>query len=401
MEKRQALGCVILNQPFANSSHGTGKQLQYFVRLSGLRCVHVCWDLRPPKGDELRGHLNLYYNYSEVFDRWRLPFGRRLLLQIQNALPVKWWDKLQLSALSRWRLRRLARRRSVAYVIVSSEETAQVALACLSKLRLPYVLNWLDLETSELLTPEQHPCIAAINAGAEEVFVITPALAAAIGRFARKAPRLLLPGRPVARRPAQAPASGQPLRCVMIGSLNYPSLTELWPAVVRAVRAAGVELDLFYIGAETMYRRCPPELGIRYLGSLTDEARDAALATMHLGFLPGPDGNPNCEHLSRYSFPSRVADYFCHGLPVIGTVHPESSAAQALQLVLGESAWLSQRPSDLVAAITGLARNSESWKAAAQGATAFAAKNFDVVRMVRELTEALSIAGGRGKRPPV
>lgn len=393
--------CIIINQPLANSSHGTGKQLQYFVQLSALSSVHVSWDSQSPKGDEPCEHLNLYYDHSHVFDRWHLPFGRRLLFQIQNALPVKWWDKLKLSTISRWRLRLLARRSSVAYVIVSSEDTAQVALACLTELRLPYVLNWLDLETSELLTPEQHPCIAAINAGAEEVFAITPTLAAAIGRFTRKPPRLLLPGRPPAQRAAQAPAVGQPLRCVMIGSLSYSSLTEQWPAVIQAVRASGVELDLFYIGSETMYRRCPPELEMTYLGSLTDEARDAALATMHLGFLPGPDGDPNYEHLSRYSFPSRVADYFCHGLPVIGTVHPESSAAQALQLVLGESAWLSQRPRDLVAAITGLARNSESWKAAAQGATAFAAKNFDVVRMVRELTEALSIAGGRGKRPPV
>ena len=54
------------------------------------------------------------------------------------------------------------------------------------------------------------------------------------------------------------------------------------------------------------------------------------LTSMHLAYLPGPDGNPAEDCIARFSFPSRLTDYFWHGLPVVGPLFGNSATAQVL-----------------------------------------------------------------------
>jgi hypothetical protein len=117
---------------------------------------------------------------------------------------------------------------------------------------------------------------------------------------------------------------------------------------------------------------------VNYCGVRLGADRDALLNTMHLAYLPGPDGNPAEDCLARFSFPSRTTDYFWHGLPVIGPLFDDSATAQMVAALRGNGVWFSQDSKQLVSVVKNLAQNPQAWESAAEAVYHFAQKNFSI-----------------------
>jgi Glycosyl transferases group 1 len=56
------------------------------------------------------------------------------------------------------------------------------------------------------------------------------------------------------------------------------------------------------------------------------EQRDQVLSKCTVGFIPGPLSSPESNARSKYSIPSRILDFMAVGLPIVGTLHPDSAA---------------------------------------------------------------------------
>jgi hypothetical protein len=231
--------------------------------------------------------------------------------------------------------------------------------------------------------------MSALCQKANAVFALTNELARSLKRCTRREITIISFGRPPAKTTASSPVSGRPLRCVMIGSLLYQSVTKLWPEAFDRAKRQGVEVDLYYIGRKQMLDLLPKDMPVTHLGTLSDADRDAELANMHVGLLPGPDGAPDADYLARYSFPSRIADYLFHGLPVLGSIHPNSAAAEELKPLLGSTVWLSQSAATLADALILLSRNQKIWRSASAGGVAHAGANFDSNSIVGKLAATL------------
>jgi hypothetical protein len=101
---------------------------------------------------------------------------------------------------------------------------------------------------------------------------------------------------------------------------------------------------------------------------------------MHLAYLPGPDGDPAEDSLARFSFPSRLTDYFWHGLPVVGPLFDGSATAQMLNGLNGRGVWFSRDFKQLVAAAQDLATRPQVWESASEAVYNFAQGNFAISR---------------------
>ena len=130
---------------------------------------------------------------------------------------------------------------------------------------------------------------------------------------------------------AKAPGT-EPLRVALIGYLqSYRAGLHLLHRAFQQMRAAGLTIELHFVGSPRVLERLNEGFtkDMTSTGHLrSNAARDAALANCHLAFLPGPLETPEQDLRSRYSIPSRVLDFMAVGLPVVGTVHPESATAQ-------------------------------------------------------------------------
>ena len=78
------------------------------------------------------------------------------------------------------------------------------------------------------------------------------------------------------------------------------------------------------------------------------EQRDRVLSRCAVGFVPGPLASPESDPRSKYSIPSRILDFMAIGLPIVGTVHPDSATFSFCQ-DLGLDEWLVRNEPDQVA----------------------------------------------------
>ena len=129
------------------------------------------------------------------------------------------------------------------------------------------------------------------------------------------------------------------LEIVMVGSLAYSiGLGEL-ARFCTGLKSRNIRFRLNYIGPKAMRDYLNRELPVHYHGALSDLQRDAVFQSMHLAYLPGPDGDPETDYLAHFSFPSRLIDYFWHGLPVVGPVQSGSATSQMLRNLQGKGVW--------------------------------------------------------------
>ena len=252
----------------------------------------------------------------------------------------------------------------------------------------PFVLHIWDSLNSPLLDSADHRWLIA---HAAKVFALTGTMANELRESRPDVEELLFVREPTRSR-AREPETGGVLRVGLLGFLrSYRSGLRL---LLEAYRGARTPLELRYIGS----RRTLDRLGEEVTGSMTvtghlrsGQARDRALAACHVAMLPGPMEAPEVDLRSRYSIPSRVLDFMAVGLPVVGTVHPESATANFCREMGIAEHVCCQTAEEILEAFRRL-REPQYWERCHQASLAGLAR-VDCAGQIRQLRKAMEAAG--------
>jgi hypothetical protein len=376
----------LINRRYADFRHGTGVQIKLFAGEILQQPLHICWDAEQGVSDTYQPVCNLN---TSLLRTWPFKRGRGLVNRIETALGLNWQDPPRIAR----RLRQFSRsgnRKPRAYVIVASEEEAKITRRILAVMDAEYVVNVMDyLHLGKTHLPE-FPEFAALLRGARKIFALTPPIQEVLAQISdRQDISILGVARESANRRRRTLAAGaKPLEIVMMGSVDYQRGLQELHKFCEGLNFAGVKYSLNYIGTQAMRDRLGNGLPVTYYGVRLGAERDALLGSMHLAYLPGPDGNPAEDYLARYSFPSRSTDYFWHGLPVIGPLFDDSATAQMVSALRGKGVWFSEDSKQLVGVVKNLTQNPQEWEAASEAVYHFAEKNFSIARTAAAILEA-------------
>jgi hypothetical protein len=362
----------IIQQRYSDFRHGTGVQLKLFASQLKKPPVQICWDTAFPVSDTYRPVINLDRSYLKY---WPFLIGRGFISRLEHRHGAHRYELKQIRRKLN-RLTRIHHKQPLAYVTVASEKDAEIACKVLDVLNAKYVVNIMDLMRHAEICRKDYPGLVRLLQGATRIFVLTTALQTSLADLALRPDLLLLPTarKPVKRRLSKCHAPTDLLKIVMVGSLAYPNgLIEL-AKFCTGLQANGISFELHYIGSEQMRRRLDGSFSVQYHGVLDDLKRDSILSTMNIAYLPGPDGNPETDDLARYSFPSRLLDYFWHGLPVLGPLDKRSATYEMLNGLHGQGVWLSTNSSYLVRVATELANDPKTLESASNNVYSYAKK---------------------------
>jgi hypothetical protein len=376
----------LINKRYADHRHGTGVQLKLFAGQLAEKPLHVCWDDGQGVKDTYEPVCNLN---TSLVRKWPFGRGRGWVAKMETKLGRPWQDAEEITK----RVKKFApakQGKKRAYVIIASEAEAKTARQVLGAVNAEYVVNVMDYLHLDSKAPPEYPEFAAILHGAKKVFALTPPIRAALADISGRRDITALG---VAREPAQkktcACISGaNTFQIVMMGSVDYSrGLAEL-SHFCRGLDRTGIKYSLNYIGTQEMRERLGTKLPVNYQGVRLGLERDEMLNSMHLAYLPGPDGNPEEDYLARFSFPSRLTDYFWHGLPVVGPLFETSATAQMLSGLRGKGVWFSQDAKQLVETAKNLAQKPREWESASEAVYNFARRNFSIEECARTIMEA-------------
>jgi len=390
----------LINRRYADYRQGTGVQLALIARQLSPSALHICWDDGHPIKETYRPVCNLN---TSLLRWWLFKRGKGLVTRIEHALGVTWHSKEILARRTirlkkKWSGASAPRVCTYAYVIVAHEDEARIARTVLGSLKADYVLNIVDFHHRADSALESYPEFAALLKEARQVFALTPTIRDELQSLSGRTDiQLLGIGRPYPARAAEAPRSGQCLQIVMVGGLGYRRGMEQLAHYCRGLDTRRIPYSLNYVGPREFLTHFPPGLEVNYRGALSDQARDAVLSQAHLAYLPYPDSDPVTDYLAHYSFPSRLADYFWHGIPVIGPVYPTSATARMLKDLLGNGVWFSLTSEDLVNATARISQNPASWCEASQRVIRFAKDHFDLTTIAKAISDAFSDAKCSGQ----
>ncbi|MDR3456882.1 MAG: hypothetical protein P4N60_05510 [Verrucomicrobiae bacterium] len=376
----------LINRRYADFRHGTGVQIKLFAGEIGQNPLHICWDVEQNVADTYQPVCNLNTSWLRT---WPFKRGRGLVNRVETSLGLTWHNQSRIAKCLN-QFSRSGSGKPRAYVIVASEEEAKITRQIMEVLPADYVVNVMDyLHLGETDLPEL-PEFAALLKGARKVFALTPPIQDVLAQISgRRDISILGVARESADKPSRTLAvDTKPLEIVMMGSVDYQRGLQELHKFCKGLDDVGVKYCLNYIGTRAMRERLGSDLPVKYCGVRLNAERDALLGSMHLAYLPGPDGNPVEDYLARYSFPSRSTDYFWHGLPVIGPLFDDSATAQMVSTLRGRGVWFSQDPIQLVGVVKNLTQNPQAWVSASNAVYDFAQKNFSIARTAAAILDA-------------
>jgi hypothetical protein len=376
----------LINRRYADYRHGTGVQLKLLAGQLDHKGMHICWD----DGDSVEDTYQPVYNLNTSLLRvWPFARGRGIVGRTEKALGLTWHQPSRIERKAR-NFSAAKKGRLHAYVIIASEEEAKIARQILDGLDADYVVNVMDylhLGTTEL---SEFPEFSAILKGAKKIYALTPPIQAVLAKISGRRDVLLLG---VARESAQKRSRSffsetKPIEIVMMGSVDYTRGLRELHNFCDGLDDAKIKFSLNYIGTKEMRARLGTQLPVNYRGVLLGADRDALLNTMHVAYLPGPDGDPAEDYLARFSFPSRSTDYFWHGLPVIGPLFSDSATAQMVSDLHGNGVWFSQDSKKLVAIVKNFVQKPQEWEAASEAVYRFAQEKFSIDKVASTILDA-------------
>jgi len=373
----------IIQQRHSDFRHGTGVQLKLFASQLQKPPVHICWDTAFPVSDTYRPVLNLDRSYLKY---WPFLIGRGFIGRLEHQHGVHRYELKQIKS----KLKRLTRnhhKQPLAYVTVASEKDAEITCKVLDVLNAKYVVNIMDLMRHAEICSKDYPSLMRLLQGATRTFVLTTALQTALADLALRRDLRLLPTarRPSKRKLPRCHAPTDVLKIVMVGSLAYRDGLIQLAKFCSGLYASGISFELHYIGSEQMRKMLDSSFSVQYHGVLDDLKRDSVLSSMHIAYLPGPDGNPEIDDLARFSFPSRLLDYFWHGLPVLGPLDNKSATYEMLNDLHGQGVWFSTKSNYLVSIASKLATDPNKLESASNNVYNYAKKQpspSDIVDLV-------------------
>jgi glycosyltransferase involved in cell wall biosynthesis len=172
----------------------------------------------------------------------------------------------------------------------------------------------------------------------------------------------------------------------LIGFLAaYRDGLELVARAVESLQTHFSRVTLRYIGPPSQLAYIPESLRelTEHLGVLVGDELDRALMDCDCGLLPGPLPVPEYDQRSKYSVPSRAADYLAVGLPIIATIHPDSATSLFFSSLRGRGFFPVTDSKGLVGALRAL-REEEVWLNASNECEAFFSQRCDAGIALKE-----------------
>lgn len=367
------LRVCLLSGAALSSTHGTGAQMLRVFSSPLFSTHHLYW--RSTK----YGRSEVVNSYLLEDPLWRWRKGGRHITRVKAALRLLWWYG---NAVSKPKLRALLREKGVAcdvaYVVVSDETEAMRALSLLAVLGCPYVVHLMDLEHEEGLDPASMPGYGKLLGGAARVLALNEALAAEARKFPGVDVRVVAFGHALTPDVARALSPQGPVRLLLSGNihpLGVQALAEALPLLAAQVP----QLEIVYAGGASHVLPSALRRIARDCGYLAADEYERLVGTCHLAYLTGPD---QANHLSRFSIPSRLADYLMYGLPTLGFILPGSAADHFTRPLVPDVVRVTLTPPTIADAVFDWTSSPARWQAASRRAREFAARylSLDAVR---------------------
>ena len=344
----------ILSEFCLAGSHGSGAQMLRMIDHARLDYFHLYWSSRPFGLSEPGRRSRLFED--PLF--WRPLRLNRAMAKLHAAVGLRGWhgDSLNVPLFARL-VPASSLGCDVIHAFATSESSARRCLSLIDHLRRPFVVHVMDVQHENGLDPATMPGFAALLRRAASVLVINAAIETEVRRFPVREVEIVPFGQTVDDPPSGPPPADQDARRVFItGAIHHRGLdmlTAAWPRVIAKFPRA----ELAYTG--TQFDAFPAALRphVKNLGFVEPARYREILRSSHVGYVPGP---VELGCYGRFSIPSRIADFYMAGLPVIACVAPGSAAEMFLRPTLGErfvqiprdaddllaqfTAWLSDEP---------------------------------------------------------
>lgn len=305
-------------------THGTGQQLSILKATWEGTINHIGWGIPGDTSPEFRPDVDLTPVISNgCLSRLPLNLGTRIGHRLGYGL---------------FGTRNLKKARSLlqsspntpVLAVVASERDARMVNCLLGATGHPLSLLVFDYCHEAEPAPAQFPEWATACRKAGRVFALGPALGEAMQKLGAQHIEKIHFARPAPAVTGNT-AGNKGIRVAMIGSLAYPEGMRLLMEAMGAARMSDVEIH--HTGPDVNLQYVPERLRSHFVshGLVSNEERDAILASCHGAILPGPDLDPASDPIARYSVPSRLADYAFHGLPLITLAREGSGLSRYLE----------------------------------------------------------------------
>jgi glycosyltransferase involved in cell wall biosynthesis len=281
--------------------------------------------------------------------------------RILAAAGLSWWKGNEMKPTTRRWLRTTYKDDvSVVYVAPVSIRDSERMKAILTALEKPFVVHLWDLIDRNQANSESFRWLIE---NAAHVCCLCEAMVDYIAPLRQNAHILRFTRRPSLH--VASPLGHGPLRIALIGfCLPYVDGLLVLNEALRIVKERNHKVSLIYIGNKKRVKgwgiRMDDKVNVTGF-TASDDERDRLLAQCHVGFMPGPLASPAIDTRSRFSIPSRVIDYMATGLPIIGTVHPES-ATSAYMEAFGLGGCLGTNSPELLAERLLALYDSSTWR---------------------------------------
>ena len=379
-------------------NNGTSVQLARILAGNEQSVVHLLWDTAEGGADSVP--------YSVVVEdpvdyEWPFRRGKGLYARVRHTLRLGWWagDLINVQRLKR-HLAPFPISPQLAYVICMREWDARKILALWRAVGRPdYVLHVMDLFHQEL-SESDTPRFVELIRRARHVACISALIEDQMKRSGARSTTIVpccTSFAATARPPLQFP-----LRLVITGTIwneydNNSAMTifvEAWEEIRR--RFPGVQLH--YAG--NTGDRLPAALkkDVVNHGLISPEACEQLLRECHIAYLPV--SHPH-NTVGRFSVPSRIADYFACGLPVITCTEEGTGISSFMKTAPVTCSANVHDARTLVDAIAQFASNPELWAAASREAAEFATRRLSVAGVSNELFTLLNHTGKARVAEPV
>jgi hypothetical protein len=344
-------------------ANAIGVQAKNFSRLWPRPWRHCYWDTCTGLSTE----KNSVLLKNSLPDRWPFVKGRGFMGRQLEKMNLCWWRGDSLLEKRKARLAELFQDSNVAYVAPLWAKDAVRSVEVLRVLGIPYVVHLWDVMDRDGLHRGSRG-YSELLSGAGHIFCVSSAIEDDVRKICGKPVSLLSFTRPDSKSLATQPP-GPELRIAISGHLApYKHGLELLAAALPGLDRAFAKISIRYIGPNDQAAMLPESLSAIAVksGFVDDATRDRLLAECNVGFLPGPLLDTS-DMRSRYSIPSRMADYYSVGLPIVGAVYETSAVNLHFRNLAGTAFQRVSNPSELLSALTAM-REEKFWRLASQSA---------------------------------
>jgi hypothetical protein len=350
-------------------------------------------------------HAHLYWNESILDSRISCSHRIESFLtsplaslkrnnKVSTLLPnfdVSWWQDDKPAGTVVSFLENLRDETSNVYLAPLDASDARRMKEIINVLKLPFVLHlWDFLDNASDATTRW------LIENAARVFCLNDSILSDVIAIRREA-SILTFRRAAAKTVAQRPDSTD-LSVAISGDIGpYLGGVKCLIAAIERLRKSGPKYNILYVGpSKKVLRRngILSHASISATGFIPSaEQRDRVLSKCTIGFIPGPLSPPEADSRSKYSIPSRILDFMAIGLPIVGTLHPDSATFSFCRN-FGLDEWLFMDDTDRVAQALATLANLQEWEKSSQKSLAAFSKligSYDIAELKSMLEPAPEI----------